>query len=49
MVENHCIRHELGTDELYESLTKGEKQNLPKWVKLWFIENYKLANELNLE
>jgi hypothetical protein len=37
-VWNHCERHNKTMLELYNQLKSGSKENLPKWVRVWFID-----------
>jgi hypothetical protein len=39
-VYNHCIRYRKTFRMLYEQLKTGSKENLPKWVRDWFIKYY---------
>lgn len=36
-VWNHCERYRKNTRTLYNQLKSGSKENLPKWVRTWFI------------
>lgn len=34
----HCRRHHLSFKNLYTQIAGGSKENLPKWVRTWFME-----------
>jgi hypothetical protein len=40
MVWNHCERYRKTFRVLYKQLKSGSKENLPKWVRVWFINSF---------
>ena len=36
-VWNHCERYRKTMKTLYNQVKSGSKENLPKWVRTWFI------------
>lgn len=41
-VYDHIARYQKTFQQLYEQLQSGSKENLPKWVRDWFINWFKI-------
>ena len=39
-VYDHCERYRKSINELYEQIKAGSKENLPKWVRTWLINEF---------
>lgn len=39
IIWNFCWRHRVMFEELKEQLREGRKTYIPKWVRIWFLEN----------
>lgn len=40
-IYDHCARYRKTFRELYNQLKLGNKENLPKWVRIWFMTEFK--------
>ena len=41
-VYDHCVKYRKTFAKLYLQIKSGSKENLPKWVRVWFITEYDL-------
>ena len=39
-VWNHCEKYRKTYRELYNQIKSGSKENLPKWVRIWFVNSF---------
>ena len=42
---DHCARYRKSFQALYDQLKSGSSENLPKWVRTWFINKYETEQE----
>jgi len=47
-VYDHCVRYNKSFSKLNEELCAGSKENLPKWVRNWFIDWYEPEEEIKI-
>lgn len=46
IIDDHCGRYHKSYNDLYKQLAAGSRENLPKWVRTYFIKYMEQQNNI---